>query len=319
MAHDVYGTADVLELRDLPDPTPGPGEVVVGIEAASLNAADWHFLTGTPLFARIAFGLRRPRRTVPGVDLTGTVMALGPDVVDLAVGDAVVGWREGGALAELAVVPSDQLVRRPDSVTIQHAATLGVAAFTALQGLRDVGALVAGEKVLVKGASGGVGTFAVQIAAVLGADVTAVCSTPNVETVRSLGANRVIDYRNDHVFDGERYDLLLDIAGPETYADCRAALTDAGRHVLVGGPKGRILGPIPYFVAAKLRSIPASQSFTTFVSSENRADLQTLVDWVAEGAITPVIDRTFPLVDAADAMRYQGEGHSRGKIVVTMS
>jgi len=319
ITHRSYGTADVVELQDVDTPAVGPADVLVAVRAASLNYADWHRLTGTPYLIRLQSGLRRPERTILGSDAAGIVEAVGSNVARFAPGDAVFGRRAGGMLAEYASVPETQLVHKPANVTFEQAAAVGVAAFTALQGLRDKGHVQPGDRVLIKGASGGVGTFAVQIAKSFGAHVTAVCSTPNVDTVRAIGADEVIDYtRQDLIEGGQRYDVMLDIAGNQSLSECRRLLQRDGIYVLVGGPKGRWLGPIPRLIRALLLSLVVSQTLTSFTSHETAEDLRVLRDLIAAGTVTPVIDRTYERSEAADALRYLGDGHARGKIIVSM-
>ncbi len=321
VTYDTYGTSDVLEIRDVAVPTVTDDGVLVRVHAAAVNPLDWHFLTGTPYLMHVAgAGLFRPKRHIPGVDVAGTVEAVGAGVSELAPGDEAFGWSRGGSLAEYVCVPADQLVPKPAEVTFEQAAAVPVAAFTALQGLRDKGRIRPGQKVLVNGASGGVGTFAVQLATWFGAEVTGVCSPPNVDTVRSLGATRVIDYsREDFTESGERYDVVLDIAGNRSLSECRSVLTPDGTYVLVGGPKGRWLGPLPRLLHALLLSRLVRQRLVSYIAQETRQDLLLLQGLLAAGTLTPVIDRTYPLDDAAAALAYQGAGHARGKIVVTVS
>jgi NADPH:quinone reductase-like Zn-dependent oxidoreductase len=245
-----YGRPEeVVSVRDVPVPEPGPGEVLVEVRAASVNALDWHFVTGLPMFARPTLGLRRPKRTVPGADVSGVVAAVGPDVTGWAVGDEVLGEVHGGGFAEYVVAPADWLVAKPASLSFEQAATIGVAAETAIQGLRDWGSLREGESVLVNGASGGVGTFAVQVAKALGAGhVTAVCSTLNVETALKLGADRVVDYTREDAArllrsSGTTYDVLFDNAGVWPLRTCSRMLAEGGRYVMVTSPKSRWLRP----------------------------------------------------------------------------
>lgn len=319
ITYHTYGPPDVLELQEIDTPAVGPDDVLVAVRAASLNYADWHYLTATPHLMRLVAGLRKPKRTILGSDVAGIVEAVGSNVAQFAPGDAVFGRCNGGALAELACAPETQLVHKPANVTFAQAAATGVAAFTALQGLRDKGRVEPGQRVLIKGASGGVGTFAVQIAKSFGAHVTAVCSTPNVDTVRSIGADEVIDYtRHDLTHAGQRYDLMLDIAGDQSLSDCRSVLQPNGTYVLVGGPKGRWLGPIPRLIHALVLSRVVSQTLTSFTAQHTAEDLRVLRDLLEAEAVTPVIDRIYEFSEAADALRYLGDGHARGKIIVSM-
>jgi NADPH:quinone reductase-like Zn-dependent oxidoreductase len=310
---------DVVRVTDVPVPEPGPADVLVRVRAASVNAADWHFTTGLPMFARAALGLRRPRRTLVGTDLAGVVVAVGADVTRFAIGDKVFGEVDGGAFAEYVAAPADWLVATPQGSSFEEAATLGIAAETALQGLRDWGRLQEGQRVLVNGASGGVGSFAVQIAKALGAaHVTAVCSTGNVETAARIGADRVVDYtREDHSRSGEQYDLVFDNAGVWPLRSCGRMLTDDGSYVMVTSPKSRWLHPLPRMIANPLYFSLASGRAPGFkVATRNTADLELLRDLVEQGLVKPVMDRRYPLEDAAEALRVQGEFHARGKSVV---
>lgn len=319
LTYHTYGTPDVLELHDVDTPTVGPDDVLVRVHAASVNPVDWHYLTGTPYIVRLVAGLRAPRRTIPGSDLAGTVDAVGANVTRFRPGDEVFGWRGGGTIAEYAAVPADQLVSKPPNVTFEQAAGAGVAAFTALQGLRDKGQLQSGHKVLINGASGGVGTFAVQIAKAFGAHVTAVCSTRNTDIARSIGADEVIDYtKEDFIQGGQRYDLLFDIAANRSLSACRSVLTSNGVVVLVGGGKNPWVGPLPQLVKALLQSKLSSQRFVLFIAKETNDDLVVLRDLLEAEKVTTVIDRAYGLSDAREAFRYLEEGHAQGKIVITM-
>ena len=295
--------------------------MLIRIHAASLNYRDWHLLTGEPRFMRLFVGLRRPKQSILGVDIAGTVAAVGDQVTEYSPGDHVFGRSENGACAEYVAVASDQLAAMPVGTTFEQASTLGVAALTALQALRDKGRLERGQHVLVKGASGGVGTFAVQIAKAMGAEVTAVCSTHKVDLVRSIGADHVIDYTNENITDRDldeqqRYDLILDIAGNESPAACRRLLKQSGTYVLIGGPKGRWLGPIPHVLRATTLSLFVSQRLVSMDAQSNESDRGHLRDLLESGTITPVIDRTYALSEGAEALRHVGDGHAAGKIVV---
>jgi NADPH:quinone reductase-like Zn-dependent oxidoreductase len=317
IVHDRFGAPDVLELREIDQPQVGDDEVLVRVRAASVNPADWYAMAGTPYVARPQMGLRKPKHNRLGVDLAGVVAAVGGAVTGLKPGDEVFGGGTG-TLAEYVAVPQDALVGKPANLPFEQAAAVPVAALTALQGLRDKGRLQPGQQVLINGASGGVGTFAVQIAKSFGADVTGVCSTRNVDLVGSLGADRVIDYtREDFTRSGRRYDLLLDVAGSRSWSECRRVLTPQATLVMVGAPKGnRLLGPLGHIVKVRLASLRASQRVLFFISKLNHQDLRVLQGLLAAGTVTPVVERSYGLGEAADALRYLGEGHARGKLVI---
>ncbi len=286
------------------------------VRAAALFAGDWHVMRGSPFFVRFATGLRRPRNIIPGIDLAGVVEGLGPGVTALQVGDEVFGFA-AGSLAELVCVPADQLVGRPAQLTFEQAAAVPEAGKTALQGLRDNGPVQAGQRVLVIGASGGVGTFGVQIAKALGAEVTGVCGPTNLELVRSIGADHVVDYsRTDVTTADERYDVIFQVAGTASPRRLRRLLTPGGTLVLSSG-QGRIAG-LDRIVAAMLINPFVRERLAVFVTKENGADLATLVDMIAAGQLRPVIDRTYPLAEAAEALRYLEAGHASGKVVITV-
>ena len=318
--YERYGRPeDVVTVRTVPVPEPGAGEVRVQVAAASVNALDWHFVTGLPMFARPALGLRRPKRQVPGADIAGVVESVGPGVTRFAPGDRVFGEVSGGGFAQYVVAPADWLVAVPDGVDLERAATIGVAAETALQGLRDWGRLEPGQSVLVNGASGGVGSFAVQVAKALGAGrVTAVCSTGNVEAARRSGADLVVDYTREDVRElGERYDLFFDNAGTLPLRDCRRLLTERGTYVMVTSPKSTWLHPLPRMLSVPVHFALSSRRGPAFkVASRSTADLELLAGMVASGVVDPVMDRRYPLADAAEALRVQGEFHARGKSLV---
>jgi len=317
---DRFGAPEaVLSVRIVPVPVPGEDEVLLRVRSASVNALDWHFTTGTPMIARPSFGIRRPRRTVPGVDVAGTVVAVGPGVTRHRPGDEVYGEVAGGGFAEYVVGPADWLAAKPAALGFDEAATLGVAAQTALQGLRDWGGLRAGYRVLVHGASGGVGTFAVQLAKILGAGhVTAVCSTRNVATARRLGADRVVDYtREDVARLDDRYDLVFDNAGTLPLRTCRRLLTDDGVYVMITAPKGRWLRPLPRLVAGRFSFAGTSRrAVIGRVQERSRADLELLAGLVTDGRLVPEMVDRYPLEGAPEALRRQGEFHARGKSVV---
>ena len=317
-----YGPPEVLRLERIEKPTPADGQIVVRVRAASVNPLDWHYMRGTPYVMRLEAGLRKPAHTRIGVDFAGTVEAVGRGVTQFKTGDEVFGGRTG-ALAEYVAVAADRaVVPKPPTVTFEQAAAVPIAAVTALQGLRDKGGVRRGQKVLINGASGGVGTFAVQIAKHLGAEVTGVCSTRNVDLVRSLGADHVIDYtREDFTAGTTRYDVILDNVGNRPLGACRRVLTGNGRYVLVGagGPNDhRWLGPLGRVGLMYLTAPFVPQEMTMFVARLNKADLALLGDLMEAGTVTPVIDRRYPVRQAADAVRYLETGRARGKVIVTM-
>ncbi|MEO0492056.1 MAG: NAD(P)-dependent alcohol dehydrogenase [Actinomycetota bacterium] len=313
-----YGTGEVVELTEIDVPVPGEGEVLVEVKAASLNALDWHFLTGTPYLLRIQNGLRRPKRVVHGADIAGRVVALGTDVDSVAVGDEVIAEANGGGCAPYAVVKTKYLVPKPSSVTFQDAAAVPVAGLTALQGLRTHGDVQPGDRVLINGAAGGVGTFAVQIAKALGAHVTAVCSGRNLEMVRALGADVVVDYETEDVtVGGPRFDVMLDNVGNHSPKQAISMLEPGARFVLVSGPKdGNWLGPIAHMIQASFAFRRVEPSFHQFMADPNHEDLTTLSEWLAVGTIVPQIDRVIGLDGVAAALDELGTGHARAKIVV---
>jgi NADPH:quinone reductase-like Zn-dependent oxidoreductase len=317
---DRYGSPDVVELREIERPAPADDEVLVRVRAASVNAADWYGMTGTPYVGRAAMGLRKPKSNRLGTDFAGTVEAVGNDVTQFRPGDEVFGGRTG-AFAEYVCVREDRaVVPKPANVTFEQAAAVGVAGLTALQGLRDKGQLQPGQKVLINGASGGVGTFAVQIAKALGAEVTAVCSTRNVDLVRSLGADQVIDYtREDFTRSDRRYDLMFDVAGSRSWSECRRVLNPQATLVIVGAPKGnRLIGPLSRIVRLRVASLRSRQKAVFFIAKFNKPDMAVLRDLLEAGKVTPVIDRRYELSEIADALRYLGEGHAQGKVVLTV-
>jgi NADPH:quinone reductase-like Zn-dependent oxidoreductase len=316
-----YGSPDVLELAEVARPVPAAGEVLLRVRAAAVNPLDWHYLTGTPYLMRLESGLGRPNSDRLGVDFAGTVAEVGAGVTRFEPGDEVLGSK-WGAFAEYVVVREDRaLVPKPGNMSFEQAAAVPVAAVTALQGLRDKGRLQAGQSVLVNGASGGVGTFAVQIAKAYGAEVTGVCSTRNVELVRSLGADHVIDYtRDDFTRGGHRYDLILDNVGNHPLRQVRRVLAPGGVHVLVGGPKhNRWFGPLPNFAKAPLVSAFSSESTVVLLSSMEREDLEVLGELMTAGKVTPVIDRRYRFEQLPDAIRYLETGRARGKVVIAVA
>ncbi len=305
--------------QDIDRPVAGDGEVLVRVEAASLNALDWHFTTGTPYVMRLTAGLRAPKRQTLGVDVAGTVEAVGGNVTAFKPGDEVFGVGSGSC-AEYVVASADRIVHKPAELSFEQAAAVPTAAVTALQALRDRGKVEPGHKVLVNGAAGGVGTYAVQIAKALGAEVTAVCSTRNVDTVRSLGADRVIDYTTeDFVASGERYDVMIDNVGNRSPAKCRRVLTRNGICVVVSGPKkNRLFGPVTHLIGTLVYFMFVRQKAKSFVADATTEPLLYLRGLLESGTISPVIERTYPLSEAPDALRYLGTAHARGKLVITV-
>lgn len=322
VVHCDYGGPEVLRIARVPRPSPGAGEVLVQVRAASVNPLDWHYMRGVPRVMRLASGLRKPADIRVGVDFAGVVAATGSGVTRVAVGDAVFGLRRG-ALAEFVVVPADGLLQaKPASVSFEAAAAAPLAAITAWQGLRDHGQVRPGQRVLINGASGGVGTYAVQLGKVLGAEVTGVCSTRNLAMVRALGADRVIDYTTTDVTRlPDRYDVIFDTVGNHGLGAMRSLLTPQGRYVGIGGGTPhtqRWLGPLPRVAAMALRSLVGASSMTTFVADATPADLASLQQALAAGTVRSQIDRTVPLAQAVDAIRYLEAGRARGKVVVVM-
>ncbi len=313
-----YGNADVIAIENVPTPTTGKGEVLVQVEASSLNALDWHFLTGTPYFLRLIAGLRRPRRTVHGADVAGTVVAVGADVNSHLVGDRVFGESAGGGFAPYLTTKAENLVRIPMGVSFRAAAATPVAGLTALQGLRTHGGTRPGDHVLINGAAGGVGTFAVQIARALGAEVTAVCSTRNVDMVKRLGADHVVDYTtDDFVPGGARFDVMLDNVGNRSATECISVLRPAGRYVAVSGPKeNRWLGPVGHLVRTRFAFRRTDATFHQFTATSTPEDLTFVGELLASGAVVPEVQRTVGLDGVADALAEIGSGHVRAKIVV---
>ena len=321
LTYDEYGSPDVLEVREIDRPIVTDDGVLVRIHAASVNPVDWHTMTGTPYLVRLEAGLRRPKSEALGVDFAGTVEEVGSDVKQFQPGDEVFGARNGSFAEYVCVREERAVVHKPAGVTFEQAAAVPVAAISALQGLRDKGQIQPGQRVLINGASGGVGTFAVQLAKWFGAEVTGVCSTRNVDTIRSIGADHVIDYtEEDFTRNGHRYDLMLDIAGSRSWSDCSRALGEKATLVVVGGPKGnRWIGPLSQALKLRLGSVGNSRRVVApFLAKMNKADLVVLQELLEAGTITPVIDRQYKLSEASEALRYLGEGHARGKIVVNV-
>jgi NADPH:quinone reductase-like Zn-dependent oxidoreductase len=320
IVQDTYGSTDVLELRDIDKPEIADDEVLVGVHAAGVDRGVWHVMTGLPYPVRLAsYGLRAPKTPVPGMDVAGVVQAVGKDVTRFQPGDEVFGIGKG-AFAEYARAPENKLAPKPANLTFEQAAAVAISGLTALQGLRDHGRVEPGQKVLIIGASGGVGTFAVQLAKAFGAEVTAVCSTTKVDMVRSLGGDHVIDYTRDDFAQGEqRYDLILDIGGNSSLSRLRRALAPKGTLVIAGGETGgRWLGGSDRQIRALMLSRFVGQKLGTFICRENSEDMLVLKELIESGKVTPVIDRSYPLSEAAQAIRYLEQGHARGKVVITV-
>jgi NADPH:quinone reductase-like Zn-dependent oxidoreductase len=313
-----YGEPETLELGEAARPELKDDSVLVRVQASSVNRLDWYFTTGRPWIARLQLGLRAPKSHLIGADFAGTVEAAGKDVTGLAVGDEVYGSR-AGAFAEY-VVARDGVARKPANLSFEDAAAVPVAGITALQGLRDKAKLQPGQKVLVNGASGGVGTFAVQLAKSFGAEVTGVCSTPNLELVRSLGADHVNDYTQHNFTRGkERYDLIIDNAGSRSLLAMRRVLGPTGTIVLVGASKGNWIGPIARILGASQLSRFGGRKMLGMLTDIQREDLAFLKDLIEAGKITPVIDRTYPLSETADAIRYLETMRARAKVIITVA
>jgi len=312
-----YGSADVVEFADVEKPEPAANEVLVKVRAAGVNPLDWHYMHGSPYLMRLGSGLGKPTDTRMGVDFAGVVAAVGQDVTRFKPGDEVFGGRTG-AFAEFVVVPEDRgITHKPEQVTFEQAASVPIAALTALQALRDSGQLQRGGRVLINGASGGVGTFAVQIAKAMGAEVHGVCSTRNVEMVRSLGADYVFDYKQENYTESEhRYDLIVDMVGNHSVSANRRVLQPDGRLVIVGGAKGDWIAPMVYPLKAMLVSLFVSQELMMMLAKMTPEDLVVIADLMRDGKVTSVIDQRFSLEEVADAIRYSETGRARGKIII---
>jgi NADPH:quinone reductase-like Zn-dependent oxidoreductase len=314
-----YGPPDVLRSEEAETPAARESEVLIRVHAASVNPYDWHFMRGEPYLLRLMAGLGRPKDPRLGVDLAGDVEAIGKSVTQFKPGDPVFGMGRG-AFAEYACAAESALALKPENVTFEQAASVGIAGLTALQGLRDKGHVRAGQRVLINGAAGGVGSYAVQIAKSFGAQVTGVCSSRNVALVQSLGADRVVDYtREDFATSGERHDAILDCVGNRSLAACGRALSPGGIYVGVGGNAGRwMIGPLLRMMAALALSAFGSRKFVSFIANPRKEDLTLMHDLMRSGKVTPIIDRRYTLSDAPDAIRYQEEGHARGKVVISV-
>jgi NADPH:quinone reductase-like Zn-dependent oxidoreductase len=316
IVYEKYGPPDVLQLKEVEKPAPREDEVLVKIHAASINYSDWHILRGDLLLRLMGNGVLKPKHKILGDDIAGRVEAVGVNVKQFQPGDEVFGISNFGAFAEYVSVPENALVLKPASMTFEEAAAVPVAAITALQGLRDKGQIQLGQKVLINGASGGVGTFAVQIAKSFGAEVTGVCSTRKLDMVRSIGADHVIDYtQEDFIQNGQRYDLILAVGGYRSISDYRRALSPEGIYVCAGGTgaqyfQGMLLGP--------LISMMGSKKLGAMYGNPNQKDYVSLIELFEAGKVVPVIDRRYPLSEVPEALRYYGEGHARGKVVITV-
>jgi NADPH:quinone reductase-like Zn-dependent oxidoreductase len=322
IVQDVYGSADVLELRDINRPPIGDEEVLVQVRAAGVDPGVWHLMAGEPYLIRVmGFGLRTPKVKVRGRDVAGVAAAAGARVTRFGAGDQVYGTCESGSFAEYAAAPEERLAAKPASLSFEQAAVVPISGVTALQAVRDSGRVQPGQQVMVIGAAGGVGSFAVQIAKASGARVTGVCSSPKTGLVLSLGADDVIDYTHDEIdCNGARYDVVIDTAGNRPLSLLRRAMTPRGTLVLVGGEHGggRVLGGFDRQLRAPLVSMFAGQRLRGLLAKEGAEDLQAITRLIDSGAVTPVIDRTYALADAADAIRYLAGGHAAGKVVVTV-
>ena len=320
IVHERYGMPDVLELRDIDVPVIADDQVLLRVHAASLNPAEWYGVTG-PFFVRLfGSGLRKPKSTKVGADVAGVVEVVGKDVTEFQPGDEVFGTA-AGSWAEYAPAREVRLVPKPANVSFEEAAAVPIAAITALQALRDKGGVQPGQKVLINGASGGVGTFAVQIAKALGADVTAVCSTRNVDLVRSLGADRVVDYSQEDFTKGsERHELMIDIAGSQPFRKFKRVLTSGATVVVVGAkfPSNGGIGPLSHVLGTHLAGLGRSQKVKFFIAKINKDDLELMRELMETGKVKPVVDRRFELSETAAALSYLGEGHARGKVIISM-
>ncbi len=315
-----YGPPDALRLEDVAKPVPKDDQVLVRVEAAAIHVGDWFLTQGVPYIMRLGTGLRKPRKRVPGFDVAGRVEAVGKDVTTFAEGDEVFGEASSGSCADFATAAEDKLALKPADLTFEQSAAVPVSGVTALRGIRDSGKVEQGQKVLVNGATGGVGVYAVQIAKALGAEVTAVCSTDNLDLARSLGADHVVDYtREDFTKSAQRYDLILDNVGNRPLAECRRALTDNGVHIPNSGrSQGRWVGPLGRMSKAALGSVVSRNQGRPYYSPVKRQELLDLTAFIESGSLTPVIDRTYPLAETPAAMEYVGLGHVAGKTVIAL-
>lgn len=311
------GSLEVLKYEEIEKPAEVDDEVLIKVRAASVNPLDYH-LVGNPFMRRMLFARSKLKITRPGRDVAGEVEAVGGKVTQFKPGDAVFGW-SGGAFAEYTCTSESALVNKPDNVTFEQAASVPVAALTALQGLRDKGKIQSGQKVLINGAAGGVGTFAVQLAKSFGAEVTGVCSTRNIDMVRSIGADQVIDRtQEDFTKRGQRYDLILDCFANHSLLECRRVLNPKGRYIGVGGPFGSMIGVLAGQIRQLVFSRIVSQKFISFMTKMNQNDLAVMGEFLKDGKVTAVIDRRYKLSEVPEAVRYLEEGHARGKVVITL-
>lgn len=313
-----YGSGEVIEIKEIKRPECGPNEVRVAVRAASINPYDWHQMTGKPLLMRIGGGIKKPKSNRLGLDVSGVVESVGNNIRNLSVGDEVFGCAEG-AYAEYVCAKEDTLVKKPANISFEQAAAVPVGALTALQGLRDHGQLKPGQHVLVNGASGGVGTYAVQLAKYLGGKVTAVCSTKNTELVRSLGADYVVDYKKDDFTENNNaYDLILDNMGNRKIAHYKRCLTSAGTYVVIGAPKSKILGPVSHMLKSLIAFKFGSRRAAIFMAQQKRDDLELFSELLLAGTIKSVIDKTYPFDEISEAFDHLETGHARGKIVISI-
>ncbi len=320
IVYHCYGSPDVLQLESVAKPTPADNEVLVKVKSAAVNPLDWHYMRGSPYIMRLlGVGLGTPKDTRLGVDFAGTIEAVGKNVRQFKPGDEVFGGRTG-AFAEYVTMADDRaLAIKPANMSFDEAASVPIAAITALQALRDKGRLKPGQKVLINGASGGVGTFAIQIAKSIGAEVTGVCSARNTGMVRSIGADHVIDYKQENYTEnGQQYDLIVDMIGNHSLSDNRRVLTPEGILVMVGGGKGNWVGPLIGPIKASVYDLFIGQELSLLIAKMRKADLETLADLMETGEITPVIDRRYTLGEVPAAIRYSEEGHARGKIIINL-
>jgi NADPH:quinone reductase-like Zn-dependent oxidoreductase len=314
-----YGGPEVLKVEQIAKPTPADDQLLVKVHAASLNPVDWHSMRGSPYVMRLSSGIGSPQDSRVGVDFAGTVEAVGKSVTRFKPGDAVFGGADGAVAEYVVVRESRGVALKPDNMSFEQAASVAIAAITALQGLRDKGAIKPGQKVLINGASGGVGTFAVQIAKHFGAEVTGVCSTRNVELVRSLGADHVIDYtQEDFAKGGVRYDIILDNVANRSLSDMRRVLTPTGHLVIVGGAKGDWIGPLVPPLKAVMMQPFVDQKLGMFIARLEQSDMQFLGELMQAGKVTPVIDRRYALSEVTKAMEYLEAGRARGKVIVSL-
>lgn len=318
--YDQYGSSDVLQLQDVDRPVVGDLDVLIRIRAAGLNPYDWRFMRGKPYFMRLITGFLKPKDGRLGAELAGEIESVGKNVTQFKPGDTVFG-RVNGSFAEYICIPeTEAVVTKPVNLPFEQAASVPLAALTALQGLRNCGQIQPGQKVLINGASGGIGTFAIQLAKVFGAEVTGVCSTRNMELVRSIGADKVIDYTHeDFTQSGQKYELMLDMVGNHSLRDCTRVLTKAGKYIVVSGPEGSgLLGPLGHLLKALFMSPFVSQKVVSLDMKKNKSDLLFLKELIEAGKITPVIDRSYPLSKVPESIQYLEKGHARGKVVITM-